>query len=362
LYNSTVFGAVGSTTYNQVGAMSFSPTPGLQNNEPVGCYRADSTGAYELNSDGTVGQMLTSQGTNTVPMPVLPSIASEEAVSAAYTDTVKTYADGTTNPNYGKGAYVQVYNTTSKKYTTLSTSGYVNGIATLVRTTTNPIKIHGPVTVATDVVIQGYVSGQGSLIAGRNVHVIGSVIYKTPPNFQQATTTALLANAQKADMLALIAEQSIFLGQPDQNPASIMTPPWTKARTDENGNAIPAYDGTVIDSWGTERCLSLLGNSTIDPMCQPVNELDGVYYSNHYFGGTVAKAGGNMVLNGSVVAEDEYFYISPAMTGTFGTWNFSYDPRIKDRGNGLGPVVNLNLPGSPTIQRLAWVRGPFQGA
>jgi hypothetical protein len=345
-----------------VGTLSYYPTPGIQNNELVGCFRADSTGAYADPPNGSTGTLLTSQGTNTVPMPNLPSIASEEAVSAAYTDTTKTYADGSNNPNYGKGAYVKVYNSSTGKYTTLSTSGCVNGIATLVGTAANPIIIHGPVSVATDVVITGYVSGQGTLFAGRNVHVVGSVIYKNPPNFQQTTATALLANSEKSDMLGLVAEASIFFGRPDQNPMYIMTPPWTEAHRDENGNIVPAYDGSQIDQWGIPKYESLLGDTAIDALATPVNEIDGVYYSHNFFGGTFANAGGSVILNGSIIDEDAWELLPSNMSGPWGGWHYYYDPRIKDRGNGLGPIVNLNLPGSPTIQRLTWVRGPFQGA
>jgi len=360
LYDPSVFGNPGSTTYNQIGVLSYVSTPAITNGEPVGAYRADSTGAYAYPADGTDATLLTSQGTNTVPMPIMPSTATDKTISANYTDTIQSYADGTTNPNYGKGAYVKVWNTTSKKYVQLSTNGYVSSSALMVGTAAHPVLIHGPVTVQNDVVIKGYVSGQGTLDAGRNVHVIGSVMYSNPPNFQSNNPTTLLADSEKADMVGYVAQESIFFGRPDQNPEYIMSPPWTKARVDENGNPVPAYNGYDIDAWGIPKYESLISNATIDPIATPVNEIDGLFYSNHYLGGTFANAGGAVNLYGSIIDEDSWELL-PAMTGPWGGWHFHYDPRIKSRGGGLGPIIDLHLPGSPTIQHFAWDRGAFQG-
>lgn len=50
----------------------------------------------------------------------------------------------------------------------------------LIGTTTNPIVLDGPFVANGDVIIRGVVSGKGSIYAGRNVHVVGSITYKKP--------------------------------------------------------------------------------------------------------------------------------------------------------------------------------------
>ena len=92
-------------------------------------------------------------------MPNLNDISYYETLSQAYTDQTQTYADGTTNPNYGQGAYVQVWNSTTSKYVTVSTNGVVTGSTALIGSSAHPIIIHGPVTVTQDTVITGTVSG-----------------------------------------------------------------------------------------------------------------------------------------------------------------------------------------------------------
>lgn len=51
----------------------------------------------------------------------------------------------------------------------------------LIGTSAAPIVIDGPVVTAGDVIIRGYVTGTGTLYAGRNVHIIGDIRYLDPP-------------------------------------------------------------------------------------------------------------------------------------------------------------------------------------
>ncbi len=53
----------------------------------------------------------------------------------------------------------------------------------IVGTSQFPIKIDGPVVVEGDVIIKGVVVGQGTIYAGRNVHVVGDIWYKSPPEW-----------------------------------------------------------------------------------------------------------------------------------------------------------------------------------
>ena len=51
----------------------------------------------------------------------------------------------------------------------------------IVGTDAQPIQIDGPVVVEGDVIIKGVVSGQGTIYAGRNVHIVGDITYTDPP-------------------------------------------------------------------------------------------------------------------------------------------------------------------------------------
>ena len=121
-------------------------------------------------------------------MPDLSDIAYYQGVSSAYRDNKQTYGDGTANPNYNKGAFIQTWDTATSKYKTITTNGVLSGSAALIGTVDHPILIHGPVTFSQDAVIKGYVSGQGTIYTGRNVHIVGSIKYSRPPDFLAART------------------------------------------------------------------------------------------------------------------------------------------------------------------------------
>jgi len=97
------------------------------------------------------------------------------------------------------------------------------GSLILIGTYGNPIDITGPVYVDGDVIIKGYVTGQGAIYAKRNVHIIGDIIYKNPPTWPHGANDAQLKfkghspNATRdtnktCDMLALYARGSIIVG------------------------------------------------------------------------------------------------------------------------------------------------------
>ena len=58
-------------------------------------------------------------------------------------------------------------------------SGDENTPVVITGTDANPIRIDGPVVIPGDVIIKGVIAGQGTLYAGRNVHVIGEIRYAT---------------------------------------------------------------------------------------------------------------------------------------------------------------------------------------
>ena len=88
-----------------------------------------------------------------------------------------------------------------------------NGALVLVGTQANPIRLNGPVVVSNDVVIKGYVTGQGTIYSQRNIHIVGDIQYLNPPTWSGKQQNN--ANNTK-DLLGLAAKGNIVLGDPTQ--------------------------------------------------------------------------------------------------------------------------------------------------
>ncbi len=84
------------------------------------------------------------------------------------------------------------------------------GAIVLVGTSTNPIEINGPVIIPSDVIIKGYVKGQGTIYSGRNIHIIGDIKYKNPPSWNNRSTSG--TNNKTKDLIGLMAKGNIVLG------------------------------------------------------------------------------------------------------------------------------------------------------
>ena len=259
-YNAAVDGSVGSANYMANLGLIFESVGSIVNNQFSGAILADSTGAraWDLESEGGTPTFtqLSSTPTSQLIMPDLNDISSYETLSQTWTDPLQTYNDGTTNPLYGTGAYLETWNTATNSYKTITTDGVVTGSAAIIGTAAHPIKIHGPVTFTQDAVITGNVSGQGTIYTGRNINIVGSVLYTNPPNFTTGSGTAAVAANQKADMLGMAANGSVIMGDTSQfsnpYPLAYMTPPFTVGRYDAYGNYIPAFDATQVELHGIQ--------------------------------------------------------------------------------------------------------------
>ncbi len=86
-----------------------------------------------------------------------------------------------------------------------------NHALVLEGTQCNPIRLNGPVVVSNDVVIKGYVIGQGTIYSSRNIHIVGNIQYKNPPNWANKEAASGNGNATK-DLLCLAARGNIVLG------------------------------------------------------------------------------------------------------------------------------------------------------
>ncbi|MBO4709769.1 MAG: hypothetical protein J5727_08355 [Kiritimatiellae bacterium] len=84
------------------------------------------------------------------------------------------------------------------------------GAIVLVGTESNPIEINGPVIIPNDVIIRGYVKGQGTIYSGRNIHIVGDIKYKNPPSWNNKSTSG--SDNKNKDLLGLMAKGNIVLG------------------------------------------------------------------------------------------------------------------------------------------------------
>ncbi|HLK15686.1 MAG TPA: hypothetical protein VKT78_12860, partial [Fimbriimonadaceae bacterium] len=355
-YNSGTMGNYGSAQWQNWSPSIFDTNGQILNNSVSGAVLGDSTGikswtetSLNYNPPETV---LDTTPTQQVVMPDLSNISFYESLSQNYLDSKQTYGDGTANPNYNQGAYVQAWNNSTGSYQTISTNGVVTGSSSLIGSAAHPILIHGPVTFTQDCVIKGNVSGQGTIYSGRNVHLVGSLIYQNPPNFDSSNLTAQNNANEKADMLALCANGSVIMGDTSQfnywYPLEFMMPPFTHPRYDDNGNYIPAYNAMNTDSTGHYLYQSVLGDSYIHSVSSPVNQIDAILYTNFVGGGDIGTGGAGLNFNGTIISKDEAMVV----------WSLpmymNYDGRIKERSLTNTPLIDLQLPRSPALLVSTW--------
>jgi hypothetical protein len=359
-YDSGVMGAKGSASFDNWRDYIFDTTGSVVNNKISGAVAADVNGyrSWDRTTTGNAGTQSTldSNPTDEVIMPDLSDISYYQTLSAGYVDTKATYGDGTANPNYNDGAWVEVWdqslNGGAGAYKRLSTGGVVTGSAALIGTSAKPIKIHGPVTFTQDAVIKGYVQGQGTIYTGRNVHVVGSLRYKNPPDFRGTSQSTIDNSNEKKDMIALAARGSVMLGNPatfgTPYPLNYMTPPFTKGRYDDNGNWIPPFNALEVDGTGKKRYQSVLGDTYLNSIAESVNQIDAILYTNYLGGGNIGTGGGGVQFNGSIISKDEAMVIfSLPMV-------MNYDSRIREKALDSKPLIDLQLPRSPVMLRSAW--------
>ncbi len=371
-YNPSIHGAIGTADFERWrDLVHFSNAQWVAGRDVNGTYvapgsfgsvLADATGtsAWTRTSTGQVATrtVLDTRPTQEVVMPDLSDLARYQELSRNFSTDPANYqkanfGDGTANPNYGQPAYVEIWNSTLGRYDRISdANGRVAGSAVLIGTTTNPIRIYGPVTVDQDVVIKGNVTGQGTFYAGRNVHVVGSVRYSNPPNFRGSNPAALEQQNEKRDMLGLAARGSVIMGDPTRfsspYPLAYMTPPFTKGRFDDNGVFIPPYNALERDATGRMRYQSVVPDATIRAIAEGVNQIDAILYTNFVGGGNVGTGGGGMTLNGTLVSKDE------AIVAWSVPIRLNYDNRVRERGPDVPPLIDLNLPRQPTLMRSTW--------
>ncbi len=270
----------------------------------------------------------------------------EEAVDMPYLGDLSYYETiaQTKNGTISQGGSVIVDNVYS-------------GNLVLIGTAANPIEIDGPVVISDDVIIKGVVKGQGSIYAGRNVHIIDDVTYADPPSWPKPDTNpdaTATANANK-DLLALCAKGNVIIGNYRHSQwnyvKNFLRPPFTSAyKVDASDASIgyvsyyqggdpyfdgnyTAYDGgTKTDGSNRRYYESSLSNSDWNALhaTNHVSQIDALIYNNHATSGRIINA----EFNGSIIARDEALVFQGSIT-------VNYDYRFKQNA---AEYVGVDLP------------------
>lgn len=356
VFNEAAHGAKGTTQYEGWRDFVYDTNGSVVNNQIDGSVIGDVNGlrSWQRTTQGTTPNysVIDTRPTEEVIMPDLSDLNRYVSLSQSYIDSQAIFPNGTANPNFNTGASVYTWNTSTNSYQRIDTNGVVTGSAALVGTATNPIKIHGPVTFTQDAVIKGYVQGQGTIYTGRNIHIVGSIRYKSPPDFRGSDPTTVDNNNSAKDMLGLAARGSVIMGNTSQfrspYPLAYMTPPFTKGRYDDLGNWIPPYNANAIDATGKKLYQSTLGDTYINSIAESVNQIDAVLYTNFIGGGNIGTGGGGVTFNGSIISKDESMVVFSL------PMYCNYDNRIRERTSTQKAVIDLQLPRSPVMFRSTW--------
>lgn len=345
-YQQSRMGVKGSDQFEAWRDIIYDAEASIVHGRPAGAVIGDVNGIRRF--DGTI---LDPRATRELPMPDLNDVEYYKQLSRNYLDTKRKFRDNSNNPYYNEPAFIEVFNPSTNRYERITNQGVFEGSVALIGTTAKPIRIHGPVTVTGDIVIKGVFTGQGTLYAGRNVHIVGNVQYAQGPNFSGNNLELIDKANEKKDLLALCARGSIIMGNTKRMSSltlSYMTPPFTKGRYDDFGNWIPPYNAREIDEYGVMRYKSLLGDNYIDSISENVNVINAILYTNFLGGGEIGGGSQGVTFNGSIICRDE------AMVTRSLPMYLNYDTRVKWRIQEGEPLVDINLPFSPMARTRAW--------
>ena len=184
-----------------------------------------------------------------VEMPYIGDLSSNESEYRAWAQELHDADSNMSTIKQGGQTLVSVYydgvGPSGEQYFYDSNGNQVQapdyGALVLIGTAQNPIEINGPVIIPSDVIIKGYVKGQGTIYSGRNIHIIGDIKYKDPPQWNNRSTSG--TNNKNKDMLGLMAKGNIVLG--DYNSSG-----WLSSIENNltSQTYVPAYDCDTSDA------------------------------------------------------------------------------------------------------------------
>lgn len=271
-----------------------------------------------------------------------------------------------------------------------------NHALVLEGTQANPIRINGPVVVSNDVVIKGFVTGQGTIYSSRNIHIVGNIQYVNPPNWANKEAASGNGNSTK-DLLCLAAKGNIVMGDCtasgwlDTTLKKVLTQrpyvqPYACAQADDGswidgdigyprsgqnvfeGNYTATDGGNKVtqqavyrqerDRWGRLQNVfdhyeykSATGRRYYDSVVPPneissrastITQIDAVLYNNHGIFGKL----GQCTINGSLVCRNEGMIFSGKLY-----LNWDYRLYSESPENVMNKLVGMPLgTGKPIVQ------------
>ena len=251
--------------------------------------------------------------------------------------------------------------------------------------TVTPIEIDGIIVARGDVYIKGNYTGQGTIYAGRNVHIIGDVVAVDPPSWPKPDSNPrATANVNKnKDFLGLCAKGSLVFGDYNSWATHVdqkyLKNPYTKSHAVDATDALNGYvkfyqdgvpyfdgdytqqDGEFFDAVQTDGDPRLYYESTLSAadfaalgVSAWVGEFDCVTYANHLFMGEIDN---NAVFNGSIVCRDEAIK-------RHGNLALNWDIRLgsdSNDGAGFAPWLPGMLPRiALATQMVRWMELPVE--
>lgn len=248
------------------------------------------------------------------------------------------------------------------------------GCLVLIGTPSDPIQINGIVVARNDIYIKGYFQGQGTLYAGRNIHVLGDLRAVAPPTWDHPDETPeATADANKSrDFLGLCAKGNLLFGDHTAYDTSLLKEPHTGSHATDASDAslgyvsyyqggVPYFDGDYTQPDGNGAELRTDGSTRhfFEPILSDaeiaslgvsprVAWFDAVLYANHLIAGEFDS---NAVINGGFVCRDE----SVKRHGNLAlNWDIRLGSKSKD-GMGFAPWLPGMLPRQTTVyQTIKW--------
>ncbi len=234
--------------------------------------------------------------------------------------------------------------------------------------TVTPFEIEGIVVAQGDVYIKGNYTGQGTIYAGRNIHIIGDVVALDAPSWPKPDANPYAtADANKdKDFLGLCAKGSLVFGDYTAWSTHVdqkyLKTPYTKSHAVDATDAVNGYvkfyvdgvphfdgdytgqDGEFFDAVQTDGDPRLYYEATLGEVDFAalgvdawVGHFDCVTYANHLFMGELDN---NAVVNGSIVCRDE-------AVKRHGNLSLNWDIRLgsdSEDGSGFAPWLPGTLP------------------
>ncbi len=256
--------------------------------------------------------------------------------------------------------------------------------------TVTPIEIDGVVVVQGDLYIKGDYTGQGTIYAGRNVHIIGNVVAVDAPSWPKPDSDPYgTADVNKdKDFLGLCAKGTLVFGDyrkwEDHGYQPFLKAPYTQSHAVDSSDlangyvkyevdGVPYFDGDytgqdgeffdAVQTDGDPRRYyeATLGSADFEALGVVddnengwIGRMDCVLYANHMLMG---EFDANSVVNGSIVCRDEAIK-------RHGNLNFNWDIRLgsdSTDGHGFAPWLPGMLPRiALATQMVRWMELPVE--